>query len=55
MRTGPGLARGGGRVLKWTVLFGVVFAVGAGSASAQITVSAPRTVVEGRGFSLDYS
>ena len=48
MRTGPGLARGGCRVLKWMALFGVVFAAGAGSASAQITVSPGRTVVEGQ-------
>ena len=43
MRTGP----------KWMALFGVVFAVGAGSAPAQITVSAPRTVDEGRQFTFD--
>ena len=55
MRTGLSLARGGGRVLKWTVLFGVVFAVGAGSASAQITVSVPETVEEGRGFFLEFT
>ena len=47
MRTGPGLARGGCRVLKWMALFGVVFAAGGGSASAQITVSPGRTVDEG--------
>ena len=38
MRMRPGFARGGRRVLKWMALFGVVFAVGAGSASAQFSV-----------------
>ena len=37
MRIGAIFARGSCRALKWTALFGVVFALGAGSASAQIT------------------
>ena len=40
-------ARGHRRVLKWMALFGAVFALGAGSASAQVTIGDPRTVVEG--------
>ena len=49
MRTGPGFARSGCRALKWTALFGAAFAAGAGSASAQITLSGDRdtTVQEG--------
>ena len=35
MRTGAIFARGSCRALKWMALFGVVFAVGAGSAAAQ--------------------
>ena len=53
MRTGPGLARGGCRALKWAALFGAACAAGAGSASAQFTVSGPRTVDEGRSLVLD--
>ena len=47
MRTGLSFARGSCRALKWMALFGVVFAVGAGSASAQVTISDPKTVDEG--------
>ncbi len=39
MRTGLSFARGSCRALKWMALWGVVFAVGAGSASAQVTIS----------------
>ena len=35
MRTGAIFARGSCRALKWMALFGVVFALGAGSAVAQ--------------------
>ncbi|MCY4505530.1 MAG: hypothetical protein OXG35_01005, partial [Acidobacteria bacterium] len=35
MRTGAIFARGSCRALKWMALFGVVFALGAGSAAAQ--------------------
>ena len=51
--TGVNFARGSCcRALKWMAsrrmaLFGVVFALGAGSASAQLTVSDPKTVNEG--------
>ena len=37
MRTGAIFARGSCRALKWMALFGVVFALGAGSAAAQAT------------------
>ena len=39
MRTGAIFARGSCRALKWMALFGVVFALGAGSAAAQSTVT----------------
>ena len=39
MRTGAIFARGSGRALKWLVLFGVVLALGTGSAAAQPTVT----------------
>ena len=39
MRTGAIFARGSCRALKWMALFGVVFALGAGSAAAQATFS----------------
>ena len=57
--TGVNFARGSCcRALKWTApmrmaLFGVVFAVGAGSASAQITISDPKTVNEGGRVAFD--
>ena len=47
MRMGSIFARGSCRALKWMALFGVVFALGAGSALAQITISDPKTVNEG--------
>ena len=47
MRTGLSFARGSCRALKWMALFGVVCALGAGSAWAQITISDPKTVDEG--------
>ena len=43
MRIGAIFARGSCRALKWTALFGVVFALGAGSVLAQTTT--PATVV----------
>ena len=46
MRTGAIFARGSCRALKWLALFGVVFALGAGSAAAQITVTVPDEVNE---------
>ena len=46
MRTGAIFARGSCRALKWMALFGVVFALGAGSAAAQVTITAPKTVDE---------
>ena len=45
--TGAIFARGSCRALKWMALFGVVFALGAGQAVAQIKVSAVKTVDEG--------
>ena len=49
MRTGAIFARGSCRALKWMALFGMVFALGAGAALAQITVTGPatNTVTEG--------
>ena len=47
MRTGAIFARGSCRALQWMAVFGVVFALGAGSAVAQVTVEAPETVDEG--------
>ena len=41
MRTGAIFARGSCRALKWMALFGVLFALGAGSAAAQITITGP--------------
>ena len=41
-------ASGRRRVLNSMALFGAVFALGAGSASAQVTIGNPRTVAEGR-------
>ena len=46
MRTGAIFARGSCRALKWMALFGVVFALGAGSAAAQVSIEAPETVDE---------
>ena len=47
MRMGSIFARGSCRALKWTAMFGVVFALGAGSALAQTTVEVKSvTVVE---------
>ena len=39
MRTGAIFARGSCRALKWLALLGMVFALGAGSAAAQLTLS----------------
>ena len=49
MRIGAIFARGSCRALKWTALLGVLFALGAGAASAQITITGPadNTVREG--------
>ena len=41
MRIGAIFARGSCRALKWMALFGVLFALGAGSAVAQITIKGP--------------
>ena len=46
MRTGAIFARGSCRALKWMALFGVVFALGAGSAAAQVSIEVPKTVDE---------
>ena len=47
MRTGAIFARGSCRALKWMALFGVVFALGAAQAAAQLTLQVPPTVQEG--------
>ena len=49
MRMGSIFARGSCRALKWTAMFGVVFALGVGSAAAQVTITGPEldTVTEG--------
>ena len=44
MRTGAIFARGSCRALKWMALVGMVLALGAGQAAAQITVDAPPTL-----------
>ena len=41
MRIGAIFARGSCRTLKWMALFGVVFALGVGSAAAQVTIKGP--------------
>ena len=50
MRTGAIFARGSCRALRWMALVGGVFALGAGSALAQVTITGPAddTVLEGR-------
>ncbi len=47
MRTGAIFARGSCRALKWMALFGVMFALGAGTAAAQLTVEVDDEVHEG--------
>ena len=49
MRIGAIFARGSCRALKWMALLGAVFALGAGSAAAQVTITGPTmdTVTEG--------
>ena len=47
MRIGAIFARGSCRALKWMALFGVVFALVAGQAAAQVKVTVPKTVDEG--------
>ena len=47
MRMGAIFARGSCRALKWTAMLGVVFALGAAQADAQVTVTVPATVTEG--------
>ena len=57
MRIGSMFARGSGGALKWAALLGVVVALGAGSASAQVTetTSASRwTLTEGDSFEITY-
>ena len=46
MRTGAIFARGSCRALKWLTMFGVVFALGASEAAAQITVDVVEEVAE---------
>ena len=67
MRIGAIFARGSCRALKWMALFGVVFALGAGSAVAQIVADATydedgfkieglgKTVMEGEGVTITVS
>ncbi len=47
MRTGAIFARGSCRALKWMALLGMVLALGAGQAAAQITVDGPDELTEG--------
>ena len=57
MRIGSMFARGSGSALKWAALFGVVFALGAGSASAQVTETTSAsswTLGEGDSFEISY-
>ena len=58
MRIGAIFARGSCRALrwlKWTASFGVVFALGAAQAAAQVTVTTPKTVDEGGRLTLTVS
>ena len=55
MRTGAIFARGSCRALKWVALMGMVFAMGAGHAFAQITANPPDTVLEGTRFEVPFS
>ena len=57
MRIGSMFARGSGSALKWAALLGVVFALGAGSASAQVTETTSAsswTLPEGGVFEITY-
>ena len=47
MRSGAIFARGSCRALKWMALFGVMFALVAGQAAAQVKITAPKTADEG--------
>ena len=55
MRTGAIFARGSCRALKWMALFGIVFALAAGQAAAQVKVSVPKTVDEGGRLTISVS
>ena len=55
MRIGAIFARGSCRALKWTASFGVVLALGAAQAAAQVTVTTPETVDEGGRLTLSVS
>ena len=55
MRIGAIFARGSCRALKRMALFGVVFALGAGQAAAQVTVTTPKTVDEGGRLTISVS
>ena len=55
MRTGAIFARGSCRALKWMALFGVVFALGAAQAAAQVKVTVPKTVDEGGRLTISVS
>ena len=55
MRTGAIFARGSCRALKWMALFGIVFALAAGQAAAQVKVSVPKTVGEGGRLTISVS
>ena len=57
MRIGSMFARGSGSALKWAALLGVMVALGAGSASAQITETTTATKwtkTEGESFEVSY-
>ena len=55
MRIGAIFARGSCRALKWMTLFGVVFALGAAQAAAQVKVTTPKTVDEGGRITISVS
>ena len=55
MRIGAIFARGSCRALKWMTSLGVVFALGAAQAAAQVTVTTPKTVDEGGRLTLSVS
>ena len=55
MRTGAIFARGSCRALKWVALVGMVFALGAAQAAAQLTITTPKTVDEGGRLTISVS
>ena len=53
MRIGAIFARGSCRALKWMALFGVLFALGAANASAQVTATLVKELAEGASTNIE--